>query len=120
MFGAVYIAFIIIGQLSITSIIPVTISIRDMYYRHETAGMLNSRSVIAGLLAAELPFIAVISLAFPIIFVSLLGLPYGENIDTHEFLRGLGVFLFFGLNTAIYNYIGECYVFNYLRAQSKP
>lgn len=115
MFGAVYIAFIIIGQLSITSIIPVTISIRDMYYRHEAAGMLSSRSVIAGLLAAEIPFIAVISLAFPVIFVSLIGLP---NYDSDsDFLRGFGVYLFFGLNTAIYSYIGECYVSNQLLAQ---
>lgn len=116
MFGAVYIAFIIIGQLSITSIIPVTISIRDMYYRHESAGMLSSRSVIAGLLAAEIPFIAVISLAFPIIFVNLIGLP---NYDSdNNFWRGFGVYLFFGLNTAIYSYIGECYLSNQLLAQN--
>lgn len=106
MFGAVFIAFVIIGQLSITSIIPVTISIRDMYYRHESAGMLSSRSVIAGLLAAEIPFIAVISVAFPIIFVSLLGLPSHDSDSS--FLRAVGVYVFFGLNTAIYSYIGEC------------
>ena len=105
MLGAVYIAFIIIGQLSITSIIPVTISIRDMFYRHESAGMLSSRSVIAGLLVAELPFIAVISIAFPVLFLTLLGLP-NEGIQGFA-LRGFGVYLYFGLNTAIYSYIGE-------------
>jgi hypothetical protein len=105
MFGVVYIAFIIIGQLSITSIIPVTISIRDMYYRHETAGMLNSRSVMAGLLAAELPFISAISISFPIIFIALFGLP-NQGMETNA-LRGFGVFLFFALNTAIYSYTGE-------------
>jgi len=117
MFGAVYIAFIIIGQLSITSIIPVTISIRDMYYRHEAAGMLSSRSVMFGLLAAEIPFLAVISLSFPVIFVSLIGLP-NDNI-VEDFWRGFGVYLFFGLNTAIYSYIGECYVLNQLLAQNQ-
>lgn len=104
-FGAVYIGFIIIGQLSITSIIPVTISIRDMFYRHESAGMLSSRSVIAGLLVAELPFIAVMSLSFPVIFLALIGMP-NDGIKG-EALRGLWVFMYFGLNTAIYSYIGE-------------
>ena len=107
MFGAVYISFIIIGQLMISAIIPVTISIRDMYYRHEAAGMLSSRSVMFGLLAAEIPFVAVISAAFPIIFVNLIGLP-GDAYDSY---RGFSTYLAFGLNTAIYNYIGECFVF---------
>ena len=114
MFGAVYISFIVIGQLCITAIIPVTMSIRDMYYRHEAAGMLSSRSVMLGLLAAEIPFIAIMSAAFPIIFVNLMGLPddsnlarYDENITDYRYNRGIGVYFYFGLNTAIYNYIGE-------------
>ena len=119
MFGAVYISFIIIGQLCITSIIPVTMSIRDMYYRHEAAGMLNSRSVMLGLLAAEIPFIAIMSAAFPIIFVNLIGLPddtdlakNDENMHDSRYERGIGVYIYFGLNTAIYNYIGEQFVFS--------
>ena len=107
MFGAVYISFIIIGQLSITAIIPVTISIRDMYYRHEAAGMLSSRSVMFGLLAAEIPFIAVISVTFPVYFLQLIGMK--NDISTAG--RAFGFSLCFGLNTAIYGYIGECFVF---------
>ena len=119
MFGAVYISFIIIGQLCITSIIPVTMSIRDMYYRHEAAGMLSSRSVMLGLLAAEIPFIAIMSAAFPIIFVNLIGLPddtdlakNDENMHDYRYNRGIGAYIYFGLNTAIYNYIGEQFVFS--------
>jgi len=117
MFGVVYIAFIIIGQLSITSIIPVTISMRDMYYRHHTGGLLQSRSFMTGLLAAELPFISAISLSFPVIFVALFGLPH-EGI-TIAVWRTLSVFLFFAMNTAIYSYIGEdMYMFHQLCTQN--
>ena len=105
MFGAVYISFIIIGQLCITAIIPVTISIRDMYYRHEAAGMLSSRSVMLGLLVAEIPFIAIMIIVFPIQFLSGLGMPHDNAFWT--FFRPFFFFLYFGLNTAIYSYIGE-------------
>jgi hypothetical protein len=108
MFGVVYISFIIIGQLLITSIIPVTISIRDMYYRHAAAGMLGSRSVMAGLLAAELPFIAAISLFFPVIFLALFNMPQG-NLWQH-FIRGVFFYFFFGMNTAIYSYVGKYFM----------
>jgi ABC-type multidrug transport system permease subunit len=106
MFGAVYISFIIIGQLCITAIIPVTMSIRDMYYRHEAAGMLSSRSVMLGLLAAEIPFIAIMTILFPILFLDGLGMPNEGALLAVA--RGFAFWLFFGLNTAIYSYIGEC------------
>lgn len=82
-----------------------------MYYRHEATGMLNSRSVMFGLLAAEIPFIAVMSAAFPIIFVNLIGLPddavHARYDEVMRYDRGFGAYIYFGLNTAIYSYIGE-------------
>ena len=105
MLGAVYISFIIIGQLCITAIIPVTMSIRDMYYRHEAAGMLSSRSVMLGLLVAEIPFIAIMIILFPINFLPALGLPHEGAL--WAFFRGFMFFFYFGMNTAIYSYIGE-------------
>ena len=41
MLSTIFIAFIIIGVLSMTTVLPVMLSIRDMYYRHKAAGMLG-------------------------------------------------------------------------------
>lgn len=47
--SVIFLSFIIIGVLAITSVLPVMLKIRDAFYRHEAAGMLNASSVTLAL-----------------------------------------------------------------------
>ena len=47
--STIFIAFIIVGVLSITTVLPVMLSIRDVFYRHRAAGMLDYKSLAYGL-----------------------------------------------------------------------
>jgi hypothetical protein len=107
MLSTIFIAFIIIGVLSITSVLPVMLSIRDMYYRHKAAGMLNSRSVGRALATAEKWFILLSSLLFCVVFLPLSGILTDPDRTLMErFKAAAGFWGFFAFNTAIYSYIG--------------
>ena len=47
--STIFIAFIIFGVLSITTVLPVMQTIRDVFYRHRAAGMLDYKSLAFGL-----------------------------------------------------------------------
>ena len=69
-------------MLSITSALPVMLSIRDMYYRHKAAGMLGPSSVGRALATAEKRFIIVASFLFCTVFIPISGIVQngeGEN-----------------------------------------
>jgi ABC-type multidrug transport system ATPase subunit len=120
MLSTIFISFIIIGVLSITSVLPVMLSIRDMYYRHKAAGMLNSRSVGLALAHAEKYFILLSALLFCMVFLPCSGVfifsggnknrdPIDSDILNR--FRNLTIFWgFFALNTAIYSYIGQLFM----------
>ena len=72
--STLYISFITIGQLSITSILPIMGNIRDMFYRHKASGMLGARSLGISLEWAEWRFILFNSTLFSIIFIGIIGL----------------------------------------------
>lgn len=107
MLSTIFISFIIIGVMSITAVLPVMQSIRDMYYRHKAAGMLNSRSVGRALATAEKKFILFSSLLFCAVFLPTSGLADDPNQSLKKrFLKGLAFWAFFAFNSAIYSYCG--------------
>jgi hypothetical protein len=75
--STIFIAFIIVGVLSITSALPVMLSIRDMFYRHKAAGMLGYSSVGRALATAEKRFIIIASLLFCVVFLPVSGILEG-------------------------------------------
>ena len=72
--STIFISFIIVGVLSITSVLPIMLSIRDMYYRHKAAGMLGSSSVGRALATAEKRFILIASFLFCLVFIPVSGI----------------------------------------------
>lgn len=110
MLSTIFISFIIIGVLSITSVLPVMLSIRDMYYRHKAAGMLNSRSVGRALATAEKWFILLSSLLFSVIFLPCSGIFTNPGRTLFWRFTEAAIFCgFFAFNTAIYSYIGTLF-----------
>ena len=108
MLSTIFIAFIIIGVLSMTSVLPVMLSIRDMYYRHRAAGMLSSRSVGRALASAEKRFILISSALFCAVFLPTSGI---VNSPLHSLWdrvkEGFAFWGFFTFNAAIYSYTGK-------------
>jgi hypothetical protein len=108
MLSTIFISFIIIGVLSITSVLPVMLSIRDMYYRHKAAGMLDGRSVGRALATAEKWFIILSSLLFCFVFIPCSGIFTDPDRTLNaRFKEGVVFWGFFAFNTAIYSYIGR-------------
>ena len=112
-------------MLSITSVLPVALSIRHMYYRHKAAGGLDHKSVGWALASAEKYFILISSLLFCVVFVPISGILSQPSHDLREKVRqGVAFWGFFTFNTAIYSYIGVfpidlCNVI-YLLLSNKP
>ena len=44
-FAVIFLSFIIVGILAIVSVLPVMTRVRDMYYRHRAAGVMDSLSL---------------------------------------------------------------------------
>ena len=84
-----------------------SLSIRDMYYRHKAAGMLNSRSVGRALARAEWRFIVISSLLFCVVFIPISGIANSSSHTLRQKVRESFAFWgFFTFNVAIYSYIG--------------
>ena len=78
-----FLSFIIIGILSITSVLPVMLKIRDVFYRHRAAGMLDNISLGWALGTAEKWFIVLCSFFFCLVFIGVSGLttvPFKRSI----------------------------------------
>lgn len=99
----IFLSFIIIGVLSMITVLPTTLSIRDVYYRHNLAGMLEHTSLTLGLGVAEKPFLIVMSSLFVIVFYLTLGLA----LNLRKFFCFWGFFTF---NIAIYSYFGQAFM----------
>ncbi len=99
----IFLSFIIMGVLSMITILPTTLSIRDVYYRHHLAGMLEYTTLTLGFAVAEKPFLILVSTLFVVIFYITLGLALN--------LRKFGAFWgFFTFNIAIYSYFGQAFM----------
>ena len=75
-----FLSFIIIGILSITSVLPVMLKIRDIFYRHRAAGMLDNVSLGWALGTAEKWFIVLSSFFFCFIFITVAGVTEGDTL----------------------------------------
>lgn len=80
-FAVIFLSFIIIGIMSIFTVLPVMVSIRDMFHRHRAAGMIGSRSLGWALAAAEKWFIIATSVIFVVLFLTI-------SYDGDKELRG--------------------------------
>ena len=83
--SVIFLSFIIIGILSITSVLPVMLSIRDVFYRHRSAGMLDNISLGWALGTAEKWFIVLASFLFVLVQVGVVGIPTGSLGRTIRF-----------------------------------
>jgi hypothetical protein len=70
----IFISFIIIGVMSMNSVLPVMLDLRDNFYRQRAAGMYGHSSLAVALGMAEQIFIIVSSLLFCVIFMPCVGL----------------------------------------------
>jgi hypothetical protein len=68
--SVIFIAFIIVGIMAMLSALPPMQRVRDMYYRHQDAGMYDSVSMGLALGVAEKPFILVSTALFCVVFIS--------------------------------------------------
>jgi hypothetical protein len=86
-----FLSFIIIGILSITSVLPVMLKIRDVFYLHRASGMLDNISLGWALGTAEKWFIVFASFLFCLVYLSVSGLA-----ETSHIRRSLGFWVSLG------------------------
>jgi len=109
--ATIFISFIIIGVLSIVSVLPVMLNVRDMFYRHKAAGMLNYWSLGRALGTAEHRFILIASFLFCIMFIPVSGLAQNPDLSLRSrVLSAFSYWGFFTFNSAIYSYIGQLFM----------
>jgi ABC-2 type transporter len=72
-FSVTFLSFIIIGILSMTSVLPVMLGIRDVFYKQRAAGMVDSASYGWALGAAEKWFIVLASSLFVLVYLATSG-----------------------------------------------
>jgi ABC-2 type transporter len=72
-FAVTFLSFIIIGILCITSVLPVMLAIRDVFYKQRAAGMLDNTALGWALGTAEKGFIVLSSALFCLVFLATAG-----------------------------------------------
>jgi len=103
-FSVTFLSFIIIGILSITSVLPVMLAIRDVFYKQLAAGMIDNNSLGWALGVAEKPFIVLASFLFCLFYLSTAGtFPFA-------FIKVVMYWGFFTFNIAIYSYFGQAFM----------
>jgi hypothetical protein len=124
--AVIFLSFIIVGIMSIVSVLPVMLSIRDMFYRHRASGMVDSKSLGWALGSSEKGFILVSSTIFCIIFLGVAGadrgllefwVSAGDVPSAKTYICSSNSLLllyfyqaFFTFNLAIYSYFGQAFV----------
>ena len=88
------------------------LNVRDMFYRHKAAGMLNYWSVGRALATAEYRFIIIASLLFCIVFIPVSGLGVETSYTSlrKRVFWSFAYWGFFTFNSAIYSYIGQLFM----------
>jgi ABC-type multidrug transport system ATPase subunit len=103
-FSTIFIAFILVGVLAITAVLPVMLKMRDTFYRHRGSGMIGPNAVALALGVAEKWFILISSALFCVVFLATAGLNFAG------FRRLVAFWGFFTFNTAIYSYFGQAFM----------
>jgi hypothetical protein len=104
--SVIFFSNIIVGIMSMISVLPVMTWIRDMFYRHRDAGMYDSASIGVALGTAEQWFICFSSFLFCVVFLTTSGLGAGAS--------GLPAYIsfwgFFTFNSALFSFFGQLFV----------
>uniref|UniRef100_A0A7S4ACS2 ABC transporter domain-containing protein n=1 Tax=Pseudo-nitzschia australis TaxID=44445 RepID=A0A7S4ACS2_9STRA len=103
-FSITFLSFIIIGILSIMSVLPVMLAIRDVFYKQLAAGMIDNESLGWALGVAEKIFIVLASFIFCLVYLATAG------TFPLTFLRAFKFWGFFTFNIAIYSYFGQAFM----------
>eukprot|EP00536_Pseudo-nitzschia_multiseries_P002021 jgi/Psemu1/182647/e_gw1.27.166.1 len=103
-FSITFLSFIIIGILSITTVLPVMLAIRDVFYKQLAAGMIDNDSLGWALGMAEMGFIVLASFLFCLVYLATAG------TFPLTFLRAFKFWGFFTFNLAIYSYFGQAFM----------
>lgn len=72
-FSVTFLSFIIIGILCITSVLPVMLKIRDVFYKQRAAGMIDDISLGRALAYAEKSFMVLSSFLFCLFYLATAG-----------------------------------------------
>ena len=72
-FSVTFLSFIIIGILCITSVLPVMLAIRDVFYKQRAAGMVDNTALGWALGTAEKWFMILASFLFCLFYLSVAG-----------------------------------------------
>lgn len=72
-FSVTFLSFIIMGILCITSVLPVMLNIRDVFYKQRAAGMVDDISLGRALAYAEIPFLLFSSFLFCLVYLATAG-----------------------------------------------
>ena len=72
--STMFFSLIVIGVTSITMAVPVTKTLRDVFYKHRASGMLTHKALSSALLIGEIPYICLISILFGVIYYATVGL----------------------------------------------
>lgn len=103
-FSVTFLSFIIIGILCITSVLPVMLSIRDVFYKQRAAGMVDNTALGWALGTAEKWFMILSSFLFCLFYLSVAG-TFPMTIR-----RAIKFWGFFTFNLAIYSYFGQAFM----------
>lgn len=74
--SVIFLSFIIIGIMAMLSVLPVMKSIRNMFYRHQDAGMYEGGALALSIGVVEQGYILLSSTLFVVVFLACTGLGY--------------------------------------------
>jgi hypothetical protein len=100
--NTIFISFIIVGVLSINSVLPVMLTLRDTFYRQRAAGMLDHSSIALALGFAEKWFIVLSAFLFCVVYLGMMSL--SNKIGANFAFWG-----FFCFNTGSSHSLWQCY-----------
>lgn len=91
------------GITAISMAVPVTKTLRDVFYKHRASGMLEYPSLSWSLFFAESPYLMAMALLFSAIF-------YGTVQTFQGLTRFFYFWVFFVVNLALYSYFGQAFM----------
>ena len=81
--STMFLSLIIIGVTSISMAVPVTKTLRDVFYKHRASGMVTHKSLSTALFLGELPYICLITVLFGVVYYATVGLFASASKSSH-------------------------------------
>lgn len=101
--GTIFLSLNVIGTTGMTMAIPVTKRVRDVFYKHRASGMIGHNSAFIGMIAAELPYLLLMSVLYVTIYCATMGM-FTTASNFGWFI------LFFFLHTGTYSFFAQCFM----------